>query len=40
MHAKKTRLQKITEGTKQYVIPLFQRPYSWTQKEWSFQKKI
>lgn len=35
MHAKETRLQEIIEGTKQYVIPLFQRPYSWTQKEWS-----
>ena len=40
MHAKETRLQEIIEGTKQYVIPLFQRPYSWTQKEWSIQKKI
>lgn len=40
MHAKETRLQEIIEGTKQYVIPLFQRPNSWTQKEWSIQKKI
>ena len=30
MHAKETRLQEIIEGTKQYVIPLFQRSYSWT----------
>ena len=35
MQAKETRLQEIIEGTKQYVIPLFQRSYSWTQKEWS-----
>ena len=35
MHAKETRLQEIIEGTKQYVIPLFQRSYSWTQKEWN-----
>ncbi len=35
MHAKETRLQEIIEGTKQYVIPLFQRPYSWTSKEWN-----
>lgn len=35
MHAKETRLQEIIEGTKQYVIPLFQRSYSWTSKEWS-----
>lgn len=35
MQAKETRLQEIIEGTKQYVIPLFQRSYSWTTKEWS-----
>ncbi len=34
MQAKETKLQDIIEGTKQYVIPLFQRTYSWTQKEW------
>lgn len=34
MQAKETRLQEIIEGTKQYVIPLFQRAYSWTNKEW------
>ena len=34
MQAKETRLQEIIEGTKQYVIPLFQRSYSWTEKEW------
>ncbi len=34
MQAKETRLQEIIEGTKQYVIPLFQRSYSWTNKEW------
>lgn len=34
MHAKETKLQEILEGTKQYVIPLFQRSYSWTSKEW------
>ncbi len=27
-------MQDIIEGTKQYVIPLFQRTYSWTPKEW------
>lgn len=35
MQAKETRLQEIIEGTKQYVIPLFQRAYSWQPKEWS-----
>ncbi len=34
MQAKETKLQDIIEGTKQYVIPLFQRTYSWTAKEW------
>ncbi|MBI5203538.1 MAG: DUF262 domain-containing protein, partial [Nitrospirae bacterium] len=34
MQAKETKLQDIIEGTKQYVIPLFQRTYSWTTKEW------
>lgn len=34
MQAKETKLQDIIEGTKQYVIPLFQRTYSWTEKEW------
>lgn len=34
MQAKETKLQDIIEGTKQYVIPLFQRTYSWTSREW------
>ena len=34
MQASETKLQNIIEGTKQYVIPLFQRTYSWTSKEW------
>ena len=34
MQAKETKLQEIIEGAKQYVIPLFQRTYSWTEKEW------
>ena len=34
MKASETRLQPIFEGTKQYIVPLFQRPYSWTKKEW------
>jgi len=35
MQAKETKLQDIIEGTKQYVIPLFQRTYSWTDREWA-----
>ena len=34
MQAKETKLQEIIEGTKQYVVPLFQRSYSWSKKEW------
>jgi uncharacterized protein with ParB-like and HNH nuclease domain len=34
MQASETKLQPIIEGTKQYVVPLFQRSYSWENKEW------
>jgi uncharacterized protein with ParB-like and HNH nuclease domain len=34
MQASETKLQQITEGTKQYVVPLFQRPYSWKKAQW------
>lgn len=34
MKANETKLQKVIEGTNQYVIPLFQRAYSWDKKEW------
>ena len=34
MKASETRLQPIIEGTKQYIVPLFQRSYSWTKKQW------
>src|SRR2546430_9357852 len=35
MNARGAALQNMLEGTKQYVIPLFQRPYSWEKKEWN-----
>ncbi len=35
MKAAETKLQPIIEGTKQYVVPLFQRPYSWETKHWN-----
>lgn len=35
MKASETKLQRILEGTSQYVVPLFQRTYSWTKKEWT-----
>jgi uncharacterized protein with ParB-like and HNH nuclease domain len=34
MQATKTEIQDIIEGTKQYVVPLFQRRYIWEQKHW------
>ncbi|MEY3305582.1 MAG: DUF262 domain-containing protein [Pseudanabaena sp.] len=34
MQASETKLQQIIEGTKQYVVPLFQRPYSWKKTQW------
>ena len=34
MKASETHLQPIIEGTKQYVVPLFQRPYRWERKHW------
>ncbi len=34
MKASETKLQALIEGTKQYVVPLFQRAYSWDRKEW------
>jgi len=32
--ASETKLQRIIEGMNQYVVPLFQRPYSWESKQW------
>ena len=34
MKASETKFQPIIEGTKQYVVPLFQRAYSWDKREW------
>ncbi|MDB9540214.1 DUF262 domain-containing protein [Anabaenopsis arnoldii] len=34
MQASETKLQHIIEGTIQYVVPLFQRAYSWKKSEW------
>lgn len=34
MQATETKLQQIIEGTKQYLVPLFQRAYSWQKQEW------
>jgi uncharacterized protein with ParB-like and HNH nuclease domain len=34
MHASETKLRSLINGTMQYVVPLFQRPYSWSEKQW------
>lgn len=34
MKASETNIRAIVEGSKQYAVPLFQRPYSWEGKEW------
>ena len=34
MQASETRLRQLIEGTRQYIVPLFQRPYSWSDKHW------
>jgi uncharacterized protein with ParB-like and HNH nuclease domain len=34
MKANVTELLPVLEGTKQYIVPLFQRPYSWGKREW------
>jgi uncharacterized protein with ParB-like and HNH nuclease domain len=34
MHASETKIQAIIDGQRQYVIPLFQRPYSWKSPQW------
>ena len=34
MRATETRLRALLEGQQHYVIPLFQRPYSWRRNDW------
>lgn len=34
MKASETKLTKIIEGTNQYLVPHYQRPYTWGSKEW------
>ncbi|MCY4073424.1 MAG: DUF262 domain-containing protein [Chloroflexi bacterium] len=35
MHTKKVTLSDILSSQRQHIIPVFQRPYSWTQRNWS-----
>lgn len=34
MEAAEAKVQRILEGTKQFLVPHFQRPYSWREKQW------
>ena len=34
MKANEAKLQPLIEGQKQYLVPLFQRPYSWERRQW------
>ena len=34
MEARETTFRNLVEGTNQYVVPLFQRPYSWERRRW------
>jgi len=34
MKANETTFQHVVEGTKQYIVPLFQRPYCWDKAQW------
>ena len=34
MKANETTFQHVIEGTKQYIVPLFQRPYCWDKPQW------
>ena len=35
MRASETRLRVLLEGQQHYLIPLFQRPYSWQRNDWA-----
>jgi uncharacterized protein with ParB-like and HNH nuclease domain len=34
MHANEAKVQAIIDSVRQYIVPLFQRPYSWETKHW------
>ena len=34
MKASETTFQHVIEGAKQYIVPLFQRPYCWDKTQW------
>ena len=34
MEAAERKVQKVLEGDKQFMVPHYQRPYSWVEKQW------
>jgi len=34
MEAAEAKVQKVLEGSKQFMVPHYQRPYSWIEKQW------
>ncbi len=34
MKANETQLRVLLDGQKHYMVPLFQRPYSWKKAQW------
>jgi uncharacterized protein with ParB-like and HNH nuclease domain len=34
MEAAEAKVQKVLEGTKQFLVPHYQRPYSWEKEQW------
>jgi hypothetical protein len=34
MEAAEAKVQKVLEGSKQFMVPHYQRPYSWVEKQW------
>lgn len=35
MKAQESPLNALLEGQKQFIVPLFQRTYSWTEENWA-----
>lgn len=34
MEAGEAKIHKVLDGTKQFLVPHYQRPYSWTERDW------
>ena len=34
MEAGEAKIHKVLDGTKQFLVPHYQRPYSWGEREW------